>query len=709
MSDVKLPGSLDANRRLSQWLRFRRDGFVEVRSGKVELGQGILTALAQIAADELDVPIERIRMIAASTTGSPKEGVTSGSLSVQDSGTALRHACAEARAIYVDRAARTLGVDAADLRVIAGELLAPDGRRTDYGTLADDSLLEREATADAKPKGRDARKLIGTSIARVDLPDKVFGRPRFIHDLELPGLAHGRVLRPSSARATLEAIELSPARAISGVISIVRDGDFIGVVAEREEIALRALSALHACARWNEPEALPDGSRIGDWLRERPHETTLVGEKGSSDAPAAKTLRASFTRPFTAHASIGPSCAVARWNGAALEIWSQTQGIHNLQPDLATVFAIPAQDIVVRHVEGAGCYGHNGADDVALDAALLARAVPGRPVKVVWSREDELAWSPFGPAMAIDVEVDLDAGGEIAAWRGDVWSNGHGVRPGRSKTPTLLAAAHLAKPFERPIAVNQPIATGGGSDRNAIPGYDLPSYRVNNHRVLTMPVRASALRSLGAYVNVFAIESLVDEIARLRGEDPLAWRLRHLTDPRSRAVIESAARRAGWSDRAKDEGIGWGIGYARYKSSGAYCAVVANVEVTEEVRVRRLAIAVDVGLAINPDGVMNQIEGGAIQATSWTLREAVRFDRTRVTSDSWEAYPILRFSEVPAVEVEVLQQPDAPSLGAGEAAHGPTAAAIANAVHDALGVRVRDLPITRERLIGLIGVVPQLI
>ncbi|HET9578900.1 MAG TPA: molybdopterin cofactor-binding domain-containing protein, partial [Usitatibacter sp.] len=440
---------------------------------------------------------------------------------------------------------------------------------------------------------------------------------------------------------------------------------------------------------------------LADWLRAQPHETTRVGEKPPAAAPqVAKTLRARYTRPFIAHASIGPSCAVAKWTGDSLEVWSQTQGIHNLHADLVTVFDVPPEHVVVRHVEGAGCYGHNGADDAALDAALLARAVPGRPVKVVWSREDELGWAPFGPAMAIDLEVDLDAQGEVAAWRGDIWGNGHGVRPGRSKIPTLLAATHLEKPYERTISINQPVKTGGGGERNSVPLYELPAYRVNSHRLLTMPIRASALRSLGAFANVFAIESMVDDIARERGEDPVAWRLRHLADPRARAVIEAAARRAGWQQRVKREGTGWGIGYARYKTYGAYCAVVAQVEAEEEIRVRRLTIAVDVGLAINPDGVANQIEGGAIQASSWALREAVRFDDARVTSTTWEDYPILRFSQVPAVDVEVLQQPQAPSVGAGEAAHGPTVGALGNAVLDALGVRVRDLPITRERLIS---------
>jgi len=412
----------------------------------------------------------------------------------------------------------------------------------------------------------------------------------------------------------------------------------------------------------------------------------------------ARTLEATFTRPYIAHASLAPSCALARWDGERVHVWSHTQGIFNLRADLAIALSLPPEAVVVEHREGAGCYGHNGADDVALDAALLARAVLGHPVRVSWSREDELAWSPFGPAMAVDVAVDLDAGGEVLAWRADVWSNGHSLRPGRAATPTLLAAAHRADAAPPIVAINMPLATGGGSDRNATPAYDFPAIEVANHRVLAMPLRTSALRSLGAFANVFAIESMVDDIARARGEDAVAWRLRHLADPRARAVIEAVAARAPWAGWQSREGFGRGFGFARYKGNGAYCAVAVEVELTHTVRVKRLAIAADVGLAVNPDGVANQLEGGAIQAVSWTLKEVVRFDRTRVTSERWESYPILRFSEVPAVETIVLQQRDQPSMGAGEAAMGPTAAAIGNAIFDAVGVRVRDLPLTAERI-----------
>ena len=697
----RLPGSLHTNRRLAQWLRFLPDGSIEVRSGKVEIGQGIATALAQIAAEELDVSIERIRMLPASTAGSPDEGVTSGSLSIQQSGTALRYACAEARALYLEAAAARLGVPAATLTITDGEITSAGGAHSSYAELADDRLLEREASAGTAPKHGAQHRLVGTPVQRLDLAQKIYGTPHFVHDLELPGMLHARVLRPPSPAATLAALDDTRTRALPGVVAVVRNGRFVGVIAEREETALKALETLRQDASWQEAETLPDAATLGDWLMAQPAETQVIAERAADTAvAAARTRRARYTRPYLAHASLAPSCAVAQWNGEHLHIWSHSQGIYNLRADLALALALPPGNIVVEHVQGAGCYGHNGADDAAFDAALLARAAAGRPVKLQWTRADELAWAPFGPAMTVAIEADLDAAGAILAWRHEIWSNGHSSRPGRAQTPALLAAAHLEPAFPRLNAINPPATAGGGAERNAIPAYDLPALRVLSHRLQAMPLRTSALRSLGAFANVFAIESFLDELAAERGEDPLAYRLRLLSEPRARAVLEAAARRANWAGWTRREGRGHGISFARYKGSGAWCAVIAEIEAGREIRVERLVIAVDVGLAINPDGVVNQIEGGAIQAASWTLKEQLRFDRTRVTSDSWEKYPILRFSEVPAVEVELMQQAQAASLGAGEAAQGPTAAAIANAVFDALGVRVRDLPITAERIVA---------
>ncbi len=396
---------------------------------------------------------------------------------------------------------------------------------------------------------------------------------------------------------------------------------------------------------------------------------------------------------------------MAQWDGDRVRVWTHSQGVYLLRADLALVLELPVENITVEHMEGAGCYGHNAADDVALDAVLLAKAAGGRPVRVQWSRADEMTHAPFGAAMAIEIEADLDAQDEIVDWRHAIWSNGHAARPGRASQPALLAAFELENPFPRMISTNPPQANGGGGDRNSIPLYDFPSWTIESHRLLTMPVRTSALRTLGAQGNVFAIESFLDEIAAERGEDPVAFRLRHLTDERAKDVIRAAAKRANWKP-AMRPGTGYGIGFARYKNTGAYCAVVAEIEGEEDIRVKKLTLAVDVGEAINPDGIINQIEGGAIQATSWVLKERVRFDAGRITSNSWTDYPILSFSEVPAVQVEIVQRPEIEPVGAGEAAHGPVTAAIANAVFDCLGVRVRNLPITRDSLIAAMELSP---
>lgn len=695
-----LPASLAANPKLSSWLKFSAQGQVVVSPGKVEIGQGIVTALAQIAADELDVDISRLQMVRTSTASSPNEGVTSGSLSVQQSGRALRHVCAEVRQIFLELASERLGVAIDALDIEDGTISGPGNVRTSYWELAGDVNLDRDATPGASPKPAARRQLAGHSVQRIDIPDKVFARPRFIHDSALPGMLHGRVLRPENSRAKLAELREDDARAVAGLVAIVRDGSFAGVVNETEHGAEAALKALRKGATWSDGEPLPDENDLATFLKAQPSELTVIDERKAATATEGKrTIRRQYTRPYIAHASIAPSCAMAQWNGDRVRVWTHSQGVYLLRADLALVLKLPVENIIVEHMEGAGCYGHNAADDVALDAVLLAKAAGGRPVRVLWSREDEMSHAPFGAAMAIEIEADLDAQGEIVHWRHSVWSNGHAARPGRAAQPALLAGYELALPFPRVISTNPPQANGGGADRNSIPLYDLPSWQIESHRLKTMPIRTSALRTLGAQGNVFAIESFLDEIAAERGEDPVAFRLRHLGDERAKDVIRAAARLAKWKP-AKQPGIGYGIGFGRYKNTGAYCAVVAEIEGEEDIRVRKLTLAVDVGEAINPDGVINQIEGGAIQATSWVLKERVRFDRQRITSTTWTDYPILRFSEVPEVEVELIQRPELDPVGAGEAAHGPVTAAIANAVFDCLGVRVRDLPITRDSLIA---------
>jgi CO/xanthine dehydrogenase Mo-binding subunit len=700
-----LPASLAANPRLGGWLRVLRSGVVEVRPGKVELGQGVLTALSQVAAEELDVGVARVRMIPAATGPSPDEGYTAGSLSIQHSGSAIRLVCAEARGRYLGVAAARLGVPESKLTVADGQILAPDGRSTSYWELADDALLDRAASGEYQPKPASAYHVVGTSVPRIDLPDKLTGRPRFVHDLSPDGLCYGRIVRPPSRGATLTGLDTTATLALPGVLTVVRDGSFLGVVAEEEEVALGAADRLRADATWGRHPTLPDSGDLPGFLRSAAAETTVLAERGARPAgqEVAASVEATYHRPYLAHASMGPSSATALFGGGEdgrLQVWSHTQGIYLLRAELARALGLADDNVTVTHVEGPGCYGHNGADDAAMDAALLALAVPGRPVQVVWSRADELTWAPFGAAAVVRVAADVDAAGNVLSWQHEIWGNGHSTRPGSTRSVALLANSHRAGGEEIEAAAEPPMARGGGAGRNSVPDYDFPAYRAVNHRLLSMPLRTSALRSLGAFLNVFAAESFMDELALAAGRDPVEYRLACLSDPRARAVIESAARRSGWDHWSPAESAGHGIGFARYKNTSAYCAVVAEVEAASEVRVRRLTIAVDAGLVINPDGAANQVEGGAVQATSWALKEQVRFDRYGVTSDTWETYPILRFSEVPAVGVELLPGNGNPALGIGETAQGPTAAAIGNAVCNALGVRVRTLPFTEENIVA---------
>ena len=698
----KLPGSLDANRRLSTWLSLLPEGRVVVTPGKVEIGQGILTAVAQIAADELDVDLARVSVQAASTGASPNEGVTSGSRSVQDSGLAIRHACAAARAIHLGVVAQRSGVSVETLRVQDGTFLAPDGRAVgSYWTEAASALLECDAPHDVTPKPAAARRVAGTPAPRLDLPDKVFGAARFIHDLRLPGMVFARVVRPPSRRASLLAVPEAPPGA-----RLIVDGNFLAVACASETEAAAAAARLAARTRWSGHDTLPPAAELPSRFRAGPFETAVIADRARDDAAPARTLRAEFFRPYIAHASIGTCCAVARWSdeaGGALEAWCHSQNIFGLRRDLGLALGLPPERITVHHVEAAGCYGHNGADDVALDAALVARALPGQPVRLQWSREDELAWAPFAPAMLVSVEAEVAADGALLSWRQDVYGNGHLSRPGNADAPSLLAASHLAEPFPVPPALNPPHAAGGGADRNAVPAYETGALAVRVHRWLEMPLRTSSFRALGAMANVLAIESVMDELALAAGRDPVEYRLTHLGDPRARAVIEAAAAMAGATPTPLKEGTGRGLAFARYKGSSAWCAVVAEVEADEAIRVRRLWIAVDAGEVVNPEGAAHQVEGGAVQAVSIALKEAVTFDARHVTSNTWDTYPILRFSEVPAVTVELIPHPEAPPLGVGECATGPTVAAIANAIHDALGVRVRSLPFTPDSVAAAMG------
>lgn len=694
--------------RLDRWVTIERDGAATLHTGKVEIGQGLHIALAQLVADELGLPFERVRVAPVDTASSPDEGVTAGSRSMEETGFGVHRLAAEVRAVLVAAAAGRLGVaaDALDLR--DGRVIAPDGSAMAVGDLlaADPGLLSAPFTGTAAVRPPGGRRVIGGAVGRPDLRAKVSGGAVYVQDLELRGMLHGRAVRPPGPNAALLGFDETRVLARSGIVCVVRDGRFLGVVAEREEQAVAALAAARRAATWDEGADIP---AVSDprYLVAAESVETVARERHDPAAVSRATTRleGEFTRPFLAHASIAPSCAVARFepDGGSLTVWAHTQGIYRLRFELAKVLGLAPEAVRVIHAQGPGVYGHNGADDAALDAALLARAVPGRPVRVQWMRDDEFAWEPLGTAMVVRISAAVDADGNVVDWRHDGWGHGSGSRPSSAPRPgivSLLAGRHLAEPFTG--APSQ----SAGDLRNAKPPYAFPNERVAGHHVKAAPLRTSSLRGLGAHVNVFAIESMMDDLAALTGADPVEYRLRHLGDDRAAAVIRAAADLAGWvpGTRGKaaagsaDVPVGRGIGYARYKDGSAFAAVVVEVEADREVRVRRAWAAIDAGMAVNSDGIRNQAEGGIVQAVSFALHEAVQTEGPRVTTRGWDTYRVVRFSEAPEVEVAILDRPDEPPLGVGEAFTGPVAAAVGNAIRDALGIRVRDLPFTRDRL-----------
>jgi nicotinate dehydrogenase subunit B len=700
-----LPFSLRNNRRLEGWIRLEADESVTVFTGKAELGQGILTALAQIAADELDAGFDKIRMVSADTSRGPDEQYTFGSQSVEQGGSALRAASAHARGILLAAAARRFGARPEDLQIKLGIIASPDGKSATFWEVAsaDPDLLKGDITAAAAPKQPSDYSIVGKSINRIDLPGKLTGVPSYVQDMRLPGMVFARVVRPPRYGAKLVSLDEAAVRSLPGVVAVVRDGNFLAVAAKREEQAIAAHNALASAARWSDDAVpLPDITNLRGELQKLRAETIVVGAAGQSEPVPDQVKRVSgeYGRSYLSHASIGPSCAVAWLKDGRMTVWSHTQGVFPLRGDLAKVLGTPNAQVDVVHMPGSGCYGHNGADDVALDAALVARAVAGAPVKLQWMRDDEFAWAPFGPGMAMRVEAALASDGKIVDWSYDVWSNSHAMRPGQAGGVNLLAAWDLSTPFAKSPAPHIPQPFGDG-DRNAVPSYELPRKEIRNHLLLDAPVRNGSFRTLGAHGNIFAIESFMDELADAAGIDPLAFRLAHLRDPRAQAVLQAAADKAGWIPREKGDGRnGRGLAFCRYKSIGMYAAVVVDVEVdrkTGVIKVPRVVIAADIGLVVNPDGARHQLEGGIVQAVSLTLKEQVAFDRREITSRDWSGYPILGFPEVPSVEIVLMDRSD-PSLGAGEGSLPPTSAALANAFAHATGRRLRELPMTPERV-----------
>ncbi|PQV44857.1 molybdopterin cofactor-binding domain-containing protein [Paraburkholderia sp. BL21I4N1] len=694
-----LAGSLKTNPYLDAWIKIDPAGKVTVYTGKVELGTGVRTALLQVAAEELDMAPALITFLTADTGASPDEGLTAGSHTMADSGSALLNAAAQVRGLLVDAAAAKFGVNSTVLNVRNAVIKTPDGRSMTYGQAVGFVDLHRMATPVSPSKDPATFNVIGTSMPRLDIPGKVTGGVSYVQDITMPGMLHARVVMPPVYDAQLLQTNTPEILKMPGVIKVIRDGSMLAVVAKGEWQAVQAQRALAAGSQWSAGRTLPDPATVHRDLKTISTQHIEIANTHGAAGTSVKTLSAKYSKRYMLHGSIGPSCAVALFKDGVMNVWTHSQGVYPLRDGLTEMLSLPKEQIRCVHMEGSGCYGHNGADDAAAHAALIARELPGQPVRVQWMREQEHTWDHFTPAMVTEVSASLDAGGSIVDWNYALWSSSHNeriVNAGR-----LLPARMLAKPFVSAPSVPM-VQPEGGGDRNAIPLYALPNVHVMNNFSPTMPLQTSAMRSLGAHMNVFAIETFMDELAAAAGADPVAFRLKHMQDPRAHDVIKLAAEKFGWPRAARKRNHGVGFAFGKYKNLMAYVAMAVEISVvpeTGQVILEHAEVAVDCGQGVNPDGIRNQIEGGVIQSASWTLYEELKFDTSRIRSFDWSSYPILRFSAVPrGVNVHLINRPGMPFLGVAEASMGPAAGALGNALFDATGQRLRDMPLAGESL-----------
>jgi nicotinate dehydrogenase subunit B len=689
---------------VDSYLSIDTDGVATIYSGKVDLGTGIRTALAQIAADELDLPIYSVIIVQGDTALTPNQGTTWGSLSIQIGGAQIRQAAAAARRALVEEAAVKLRAKPEELRVADGVIKAPNGEALTYGALIGGKSFS--ITLDPKkPVPTKAPKdfaLVGRPVERLDIPDKVTGRFTYMQDFRLPGMLHGRVVRPPAMGATLESVNEASVKDIPGVVKIVRDGNFLGVVATNEWAAIKAAKALDAT--WSKWEGLPDQANLFDHVRAtKIVADEVTGHVGDADAALAQAgdnrITATYDFAINTHGSIGPSCAIAEFKDGKLTSWSASQATHNLRTQLAKMFSMPMEDVHCIYIEGSGCYGRNGHEDAAADAALLARSV-GKPVRVQWSRADEHGWDPKGPPTLVDLRAAMDDAGNITAWASEFFIP--------QQTPkeffVPLVAATLAG-----MPVYDDIAPGNIFQNSNIP-YKFANIKTTCRRLETTPFRPSWIRSPGRMQNTYANECFIDELAVRAKVDPVAFRLKYLdpSDVRGIETLNRVAALAQWdprisprADRKGDILVGRGVAYCKYELVRTYVAAVAEVEVnaaTGAIRVRKFFIAHDCGQIINPDGLKNQIDGNIIQTISRTLIEEVKFDRSMVTSLDWKSYPILTFPEVPEIVIDLIDRPNEPPWGAGEPAAAVVPSAISNAVFDATGVRLRSIPYKPDKL-----------
>jgi CO/xanthine dehydrogenase Mo-binding subunit len=683
---------------VDSFLAFHADGTVTVYTSKVDVGTGLRIAIAQMAGEELGIPAQKITVLDGDTALCPDQGGTGGSTGLTRGGTEIRQAAATARQALLSLAADRLQRPVGDLTIADGVVRpASSGDGVAIASLVGDRRLMLETDPKAPLRAPAGYTIVGQPLPRPDVPAKCTGRHRYVHDQTLPGLLHGRVIRPAAIGATLLSIDESSIRAIPGV-RVVRIGSFVAVVSADEWAAVRASRELKVA--WSDAQTLPGSDNLDRWTRaatpDRDQAAVSRGDAAGALNTAQTKLSASYFWPFQSHASLGPCCAVADIKNGGGTVWSSSQGAHGLRNNLAKVFGLNPAKLRVVFLDGSGSYGTNGGDHAAADAVLISKTI-GAPVRVQWSREDETGWDPKGPQQLIDIHGGVDGQGRIVAWDTQMWL------PAQAPGARALLAADAA-------GIAQERGQGAGAiTQNGDPPYDAANVRVLVHWLKETPLQLSNLRAPGKIANVFAVESFTDELAAAAREDPVAFRLDRLSDPRAREVIARTAAAFGWQARpspnpnARDRAllVGRGIAYMRYKQAENYIAIAMLVEVdpaSGRIGVRRVHCSHDCGLVVNPDSLKNQIEGCIVQTLSRALHEEVTFDRARVTSVDWASYPILRFPEAPPVEVLLVDRPEQPLMGAGEAATAPVAAALANAVFDATGVRLRTVPFTAGRV-----------
>ncbi|MCP9198495.1 molybdopterin-dependent oxidoreductase [Gramella sp. GC03-9] len=676
---------------IDAWLELLADGRLKVITGKMELGQGISIAVMQVAAEELQVEIDRVSIHLAETGVTPDEGITAGSRSIETSAMNVRRAAACAREVLISMAAEKTGLPVSEMRLENGKIKAGNDE-FDWTEIIEGEQISKQVYEPEEIYAKTRRKLVGTPVPRPDLEKMIRGEEFYVQDLRFPGMLHARVVRPPSYKSGLKALEEQNLANTSGFVKLVRKGSFLAVIAEKEYQAIKFQEEINKRCEWESKPIPSTPEELKSYLKSLPANSAIDEERGDwSSASGGKVVKASYSKPYIMHAANGPSCAIAIYENEVLQIWCHSQGVYPLRDTIANMLDLPKEQVYIKGVPGSGCYGHNAADDVAAEAALLAKEIPGRHIRLQWMREEEHAWEPYGSAMIMEHEASLDEKGQIQTWSYELWSDGHSTRPTSGDPANLLPGRYLEKGFGVPGP-----GWRGGAIRNAPPIYKTGAFKLTSN-IFEGPLRISALRGLGAYANVFGIECFMDELAEKAGKDPFEFRLAHLEDERAIDCLKKLKDMT--SGVQAETGQGFGIGFAQYKNSASYCAVAALVETSEEETkwavVKKMWGVIDSGECINPDGLKNQTEGGMIQSASWTLLEQVKWDANGITSLDWETYPMLRFEEIPVVEVEVIDRPEMPPLGAGEAAQGPSAAAVVNAISAATGNRLRDLPVNR--------------